>query len=219
MKPIHQFLLVFIVFILAALATPGAHAQVNGLTNTGDMIVCLNSSQPYGVVATAGSTYAWSILPGTGGAGTIVAGADPGNLITVNWTSPGTCTLQVIETAGTCTGQPVTITVTVLPGMTPGTAGPDQSVCYNETPLTLSATAPVGGSGTNSYQWEFSTDGGATWETLTGANGLEYSPGQLTVTTRYHLVQTSDSGCGSVTTNDVIITVQPLITTSPIFHE
>jgi len=219
MKTEHSFFKCLTLLLLFAAATPAAFAQVNGLTNTGDMTVCLNSTQPFGVVSTAGSTYSWTILPLSGGAGTITAGAAPGNLISVNWTSAGTCTLQVVETAGSCAGEPVTIVVTVLPGMVPGTAGADQSICFNDTPVTLTSTEPQGGSGVSTYQWEFSTDGGVTWESITGATTLDYSPLALSMTTRYHLVQTSESGCGSVTTNDVVITVQPQVITSPIYHD
>jgi hypothetical protein len=44
---------------------------------TGDHLVCLNSTEPYGVVLNAGSTYAWSITPLAGGNGTITPGATP----------------------------------------------------------------------------------------------------------------------------------------------
>ncbi len=82
--------------------------------NTGDQSVCLHSVQPYGVINTPGSTYAWSIIPITGGNGTIIGNGN--SSITVTWTNVGTCTLQVIETlASGCVGLPVTITITVNP--------------------------------------------------------------------------------------------------------
>jgi hypothetical protein len=219
MKTRSRLLNTFLLMTLLLAIAPGAIAQVNGLTNSGDMTVCLNSTQPYGVIATPGSTYTWIILPGSGGAGTIIPGSAPNNLISVNWTGPGTCTLQVTETTALCTGDPVNITVTVLPGLIPGTCTASQTICYNSVPEAITATAPTGGNGISTYQWEYSTDGGSTWQILAGATDLAYSPGALTVTTAYHLVQTAEMGCGSVTTNDVIVTVQPLIVTSPIFHE
>lgn len=192
-------------------------AQVGGLTNTGNMNVCLNSTEPYGVVLTPGSTYTWTITGGTGGAGVITNGGAPNNLISVNWTSPGTCTLQVVETTSTCTGEPVSIQITILPGITAGIASADQTICYGTSPLALAATEPAGGTGTFTYQWELSVDGGSTWASIEGANELTLSPGTLTQTTRYHLIQTSAS-CGRVTTNQVIITVLPQIITTPIYH-
>ena len=100
------------IFLLLTVSFMTSMAQ-GPFPNTGDQSVCLNSVQPYGVINTPGSTYAWSIIPLTGGNGTI---SGSGSSITVTWTSVGTCTLQVIETlASGCVGLPVTITVTVNP--------------------------------------------------------------------------------------------------------
>ncbi len=116
--------------------------------NTGDHLVCLNATEPYGVVLNAGSTYAWSITPVAGGNGTITAGATP-NLITVNWTSAGTATLRVIETnASGCAGDPVSILVTINP--LPTVTVNSSSIC----PGTLATiTATPGTAGTYSYVW------------------------------------------------------------------
>jgi hypothetical protein len=192
-------------------------AQVGSLTNTGDMTVCISSDESYGVVPVTGSTYTWSIIAGTGGAGNISTTASS-NLISVNWTNPGTCTLRVIESNGTCTGLPVEILITVLPGLIPGTAGSDQTICYNSVPALITATAPTGAPGPFTYQWESSTDNGTTWTAISGANSLTFQPGALTQTTLFHLKQTASGGCGDATTNSVRITVQAQVVTSPIYH-
>lgn len=204
-----------IMMLCLAMSTTGLWAQVDGLDKTGNMTVCLNSTESYGVVPTAGSTYTWSIIAGTGGAGTISNGAAPNNLISVNWTGSGTCTLQVIETSATCVGVPVNILVTVLPALIPGTASGAQTICYNTIPAALTSVDPAGGTGPYTYQWESSPDG-TTWTPITGANASGYSPIALTETIHYRLKQTS--ACGTVTTNSVIITVQPQVVTSPIWH-
>ncbi len=204
--------------LLFLTVTLESQAQVGGLTNTGNITVCLNTTEPFGVIATPGSTYTWSILAGTGGAGTITAGGAPNNLISVNWTSAGTCTLQVIETNATCTGNPVTIEVSVLPALIPGTASADQTVCYNSIPEPIIATAPTGGNSAYLYQWESSTDGGTSWAIILGAIGLSHQPDALSATTLFHLIQSAEGACGSVTTNTVTITVQPQVITSSIFH-
>ena len=208
-------------WILMAMVFPftiGATAQVGGLPNAGNMTVCLSSTQPYGVVPTAGSTYTWTIIPGSGGGGAITPGAAPNNIISVTWTSSGVCVLRVVETTATCTGNPVEITVTVLPGLLPGVASADQIICYNTIPNPLSSTEPVGGDGTYTYQWESSVDGGASWVAEAGGTTLTFAPAALTVSTSYHLIQTAGASCGTVTTNSVIITVQPELVTSPIWH-
>ena len=208
----------WLMMLMLLASAPGAWAQVGTLTQTGAMTVCMNSTEPFGVIPTAGSVYTWTIIAGTGGMGTIINGPAPNNLISVNWTSSGSCTLQVFETNATCTGNPVDITVTVLPGLLPGTAAADQTICYNGIPLPITSTAPTGGDGTYTHQWESSIDGGTTWEVVAGAASLSYAPGALTQTTLYHLIHTSGGSCGIVTTNTVTITVLPQISTSPIWH-
>lgn len=211
MKTKLSFLRLLIMLLLSANAL-GARAQVGGLTQTGNMTVCLASTESYGVMPTAGSSYTWSIIGGSGGAGSITNGLPPNNLITVNWTSSGTCILEVIETSPTCAGIPVNIQVTVLPALMPGIASADQTINVSVTPAPISSTAPTGGNGTYTYQWEYSIDDGTTWVIAAGATSLTYAPGPLTQTTKYHLIQTSETGCGSVTTNIVTINVQnPLV--------
>ena len=134
-------------FFVLLLLTAGA-ATAQPYPNTGDHQVCLNSVEPYGVVLTAGSTYAWTITPLTGANGTITPGATP-NLVTINWTSTGTARLQVVETnANGCVGDPVTIIVTVnaLPTVTVNAS----TICAG-TFATITATP--GAAGTYNYAW------------------------------------------------------------------
>jgi hypothetical protein len=136
----------------------------------------------------------------------------------VQWPSAGTCTQQVMETSSTCSGEPVRITVTVLPGLTPGSVSADQTICYNSVPATLTATEPAGGNGTYLYQWEFSVDGGSTWNIIPGANTLSLNPDALQVTTLFRLEQSFEGGCSPVQTGIITVTVNPEILTSPIYH-
>lgn len=116
--------------------------------NTGDHNVCLNAAEPYGVVLNAGSTYIWSITSLTGGNGIITPGVTP-NLITVNWTSAGNVTLQVIETnAAGCAGDPVSINVTINP--LPTVTVNSSAICAG-TNATITATP--GTAGTYNYVW------------------------------------------------------------------
>jgi hypothetical protein len=89
----------------------------------------------------------------------------------------------------------------------PGTAGANQSICYNTTPSPLiQTTAPTGGSGAYTCQWQSSADN-LTWTNIDGATSPEYSPPALTVSTYYRRVVTSDN----LTANGspVLITVDP----------
>ena len=125
--------------LLLAISTTTVMAQ-GPYPNTGDHIVCLNSTEPYGVVLTAGSTYQWTITTVGGGNGTITPGATP-NLVSINWTSVGTAILKVVETNGTgCVGNPVSINITVNPK--PTVTVNSSAICAGTT-ATVTATPAI----------------------------------------------------------------------------
>ena len=181
-----------------------AKAFAQPYPNTGDHQVCLNATEPYGVVLTTGSTYVWTITPVTGGNGTITAGATP-NLISVNWTSTGTATLQVVETnASGCVGDPVTILVTVnpLPTVTVNSA----AVCAG---ADATITATPGTAGTYSYVW--TVPAGAT----NPGNVASFTSG---VAGTYSVVITNTvTGCGSASASGTVtVNAAPtLVITNP----
>ena len=172
----------------------------------GDHEVCLNSTDPYGVVLNSGSTYAWSITPLAGGNGTITPGVTQ-NLISVNWISLGTATLTVIETNSSgCEGAPVSIAVTVNPANTiqlTSAAGTDaQIVCINTAidPITYATTGA-----TNATVTGLPAGVTGTWAsnvvTISGTPSTAIgSPFTYTVTL--------EGGCGTITETGTI-TVTP----------
>ena len=96
------------------------------------------------------------------------------------------------------------------------TAGSDATYCHNSSPVTELEAVAAGGAGDYSYQWQ--TYDGTTWVDVPG-NGTNdtYTPSVATVGTfRYHAVVT-DGQCGTLTSNEVTITVNPLptITATP----
>lgn len=116
--------------------------------NTGNHQVCINATEPYGVVLNAGSTYTWSVTPLAGGNGVITTGSTP-NLISVNWTTVGTATMQVTETNATgCVGDPVTIIVTINP--IPTVTVNSSAICAG---TTATITATPGVAGIYNYVW------------------------------------------------------------------
>lgn len=197
-KQLSKWTLLFLFFI----AGKAVYAQP--YPNTGDHQVCLNSTEPYGVVLTAGSTYAWTLTPLTGGNGTITAGATP-NLITVNWTSTGTARLQVIETnANGCVGDPVSIIVTVNP--LPTVTVNSSAICAG-TFATITATP--GTPGTYNYVW-----------TVPGAvpNPGNVASFTSNVAGTYSVVITNTAtGCGSASASGTVtINAAPtLVITNP----
>lgn len=192
-------------FMLLLMMITGLCATAQPYPNTGDHSVCLNATEPYGVVLNAGSTYVWTLTPLAGGNGTITAGGTP-NLITVNWTSTGTATLQVVETnSAGCVGDPVTIIVTVnpLPTVTVNSA----AIC----PGSLATiTATPGAAGTYSYVWTVpagATNPGNTASFTSGIAGI------------YSVVITNTAtNCGSASASGTVtISAAPtLVITNPV---
>jgi hypothetical protein len=107
------------------------------------------------------------------------------------------------------------VTVTVYGALTAGAIGAAQTICYNTAPNPLTqTTAPSGGTGTYTYQWQSSTNN-SSWTNITGATSSSYTPGQLTANTYYRRAVTSGS-CGTVYSASILITVNPAVTVNAI---
>jgi choice-of-anchor A domain-containing protein len=64
-------------------------------------------------------------------------------------------------------------------------AGNQSGACGFDPSATTSSSSASGGSGTQEYGWEYSTDGGTTWINITGATSTTYNPAAIYVTTNY----------------------------------
>jgi gliding motility-associated-like protein len=125
--------------------------------------------------------------------------------------APGTYTVKVQWASCSVTSSAVTLTV--LPPLTAGTTGSNQTVCANTPPATLTSTALAsGGTGNYTYQWESSVNN-ITWASITGATGADYTPGNLATTTYFRRQVTSGTGsCATAYANPIVITVLPALT-------
>jgi hypothetical protein len=82
-------------------------------------------------------------------------------------------------------------------------------ICYDEVPESiLEITSPVGGDGTYTYEW-FESEDQTNWNS-TGVDNEEYQSGALLETTYFYLNYTSGSDCGTVSSNIIELTVNPL---------
>ena len=138
-----------------------------------------------------------------------------GSTITIPVTpsSSGTITFDensvVVSDSKNCTSETTgEATVTVYSDFTVGSITGDQNICPNTIPaIKLTGTPPSGGNEPFNYQWQIWNGNTNTWYDISGATDINYQPGQLAATTTYRQAQTSSSGCGTVYTNGVTVTV------------
>lgn len=150
---------------------------------------------------TSGNILTWYNNPGLTGGSTTAP--------TPSTAAAGTFNYYVTETNGFgCQGIASLITVNVTPVVNNNTIGADQTICQGAAAVPFTASAPSGGNGAYTYQWQASTDGGATWNNV--ATSATYDPGIVAVTTQYR--RTIISGVCGNTSNVITVTVQPQLT-------
>ena len=84
------------------------------------------------------------------------------------------------------------------------------TITYGTSTGNFPETSPSGGTGSYSYQWEYSTDGGITWQPVSNADGgqnLDISANNLDQTTEYRRWTTS--GSQSLVSNVITVPVAP----------
>jgi gliding motility-associated-like protein len=174
--------------------------------------ICSGNTTQLGANPVAGLTYSWS--PSTGLSNSVAANPT----VTLTNVSPTgtaitpTYTLTVTNAATGCVNT-ATVVVTVNAEILPGIIGPNQTVCASSTPVPLtSTTAPSGGYGTYTYQWESSPDN-LTWTTVPGATAATYSPGAL-VATIYYRRRINSGSCAEQISNSVKLELQPQLLTA-----
>lgn len=97
--------------------------------------------------------------------------------------------------------------INVYPQLQAGTISPSsQTINYNTVPASLTSTGIIGGNGSYTYEWHSSSDG-TTFVNVDGATGSSYAPGNLTTTTWYRMIVTSNDRV-AITPN-VVVNVYP----------
>ncbi|MBO9572483.1 MAG: hypothetical protein J7497_09775, partial [Chitinophagaceae bacterium] len=193
MKQANRFIRVSIV-LLFALFTKFASAQTAPFSNTGNDNVCVGVTKSYGVTKVDGSTYSWTISPGTAGVDWILTSL--GNTITVEWLKPGTYTLTVIETnSNGCAGDPVQIQITVNPKPVLTITNPQAACAPATVDLTATGVATSTPTGTLTY-----------WTDAAGTNALA-NPNAVTTSGTYYIKVTTAAGCTDI--QPVVVTVNP----------
>jgi len=177
--------------------------------------ICYNSSPAAftEAIAPAGGngiySYQWQSQPGCNGGWGDISGAtastydDPGNVTQI------TCYRRLVASGSCGTIASAAITVTVYADLTSGAVAADQTLCYKTPPATFTqTTAPSGGDGTYTYQWQVQPGCTGAWSDISGATATTYNdPTNLTITTCYRRQVISGSLCGSAYTNVITATV------------
>ena len=118
----------------------------------------------------------------------------------------GTVTVRVTDSKG-CFKE-ATITFTQPPVLTPGSIGADQVLCSGDNPATLTqVTAPAGGPGAISYQWQYSNDIAGPFINIAGANLNQYTPPAGANNTLYYRRMVTSGICSPAYSNVVEIKV------------
>lgn len=147
----------------------------------------------YGSPAAGGNgtfTYQWQSSPNGASSWADVSGAtastyDPGTVVTTTYyrrnVSSGSCN-------GVGTNNSNFIKITIEPaigGNTTVSASGSTTFCVSGDPGTLSVTAPSGGNGTYTYQWQYSPNGISSWSDINLETNPTYAPGTINATSYY----------------------------------
>jgi gliding motility-associated-like protein len=116
--------------------------------------------------------------------------------------------------SGFCSSTSNSVTITIVPVLGNNFIGTDQGFCGGGDASPLLGSAPNGGNGSYSFQWQLSADNGVTWLSIGGATGINFDPPFLSTTILYRRIVNS-SAC-SDTSNPVTITIVPVITNNSI---
>jgi len=159
----------------------------------------------YGTSADGATGFSWSLSPSS--AGSVSSGSS--STCTINWNPAFSGQATISVSAYGCNGPSASSStaVTVYPVISPGSIGPVSiNINYNTSPGLLSGAAASGGNGSYSYQWQTSADN-SNWISVSGATSASYSPGNLTSTTYFRRIVSSN--CGDAITNTASVSVYP----------
>jgi gliding motility-associated-like protein len=93
--------------------------------------------------------------------------------------------------------------------LTPGIIASNQNICINTSPAAFTNTQSASGGWGHTYQWQDSISGGS-WQNIVGATSATYDdPNNLVQTRYYRRAAISTSGCSTVYSNTLTVTVHP----------
>ncbi|MGN6567406.1 MAG: beta strand repeat-containing protein, partial [Flavipsychrobacter sp.] len=200
--------------------TNSATLTVNGTpivtTNPSNNTFCSGSTATFTAAATGSPTptVQWQISTDGGVSYNNISGATSTTLTFTAASSQNNNKYRAVftNTNGSATTNAATITVNVAPTVSTNPTG--QTVCSGNS---ASFTASAGGTPTPTVQWQLSTDGGTTFNNISGATSatLSFTTAASQNNNQYRAVFTNS--CGNVTTSAATLNVNvaPSVTTNP----
>ncbi|WP_277482276.1 PKD-like domain-containing protein [Catalinimonas alkaloidigena] len=178
-----------------------------------DQTICANSTTTLGGTpsASGGSgdySYQWSPTTDLDDANS----ANP----TVTLSSNRTYTLKVTDLNTGCISAIDEVKITVKPQLEAGLINGTQSICSGTAPAAFTQNPASGGDGAYTYQWQISSDGGATYADITGADDELYKENSTLTATTYYRRKVTDGVCGEKITDPIKVTVEPPLTAGTI---
>ena len=198
---------------------PSTSCTPIGITTPPANVLSCSGSTVTFAVATTGSTpgYQWQLSTDGGATYNNIAGEINATLVLTNITIAmnGNKYRVIVSNACPSSATSAAATLTVNPGVSITGQPSSVTTCAGN-----NATFTVTASGTPTYQWQVSTDGGATFTNIAGATGTSYTIAGVSAAmnnNQYHVI-VSNPCPSSATSNNVTLTVQspPAITTQPV---
>lgn len=207
MKTNLRFLRLTMMLMLSASVT-GLWAQVN---KDPTQTVCIGTQNYYVVPGDEANVFQWSISTGVSETDWIIVNPTGFNT-NINWLMSGPYTLTLTETSPTTCETIVSLAVTVNALPTIYTVSGGGSYCAGGLGVNISLSGSEVGA--TYVLWK---DGFATGTSIIGT-GSALSFTGVTAAGAYTVVVTNASTCVSTMTGSASVTVNPLPTTSPIWH-
>jgi PKD repeat protein len=186
-------------------------ALTNTITSTPPSICAKQSVTIIGQTPVGGNgTYAYQWQQSADNSSwTDITGATLSN---ITFSPSATVYVRRVVASSTCTAPSNAVLITVQPSISNNNVSKDTAICLGTAAPTLVGSLPIGGNNTYAYQWQNSTDGGATWLSIASATAKDYLPPTPNANVKYRRIVTSSLCTGSQadTSSVVTITVNPL---------
>ena len=183
-------------------------------TNPSNQTVTAGSSATFTAAASGLPTVQWQVSTDGGATYTDVSGATSNTLTFSTTSAQNGNKYRAVYTnsCGNATTTAATLTVNGTPIVT--TNPTSNTFCSG---ATATFTAAASGSPSPTVQWQVSTDGGATYNNISGATSttLSFTAATSQDNNKYRAVFTNSNGTATTTAGTITVNIAPSITTNP----